>query len=330
MNVRYKAQHIIVVGGLELEGNTMSAKLICSRMQQMLCKGISDSEAEALFSNIIPFCGKNGMEVQRVSGTNGLVNDQSTRDILSLLAKDNKLLPNKAGACLILPGEKQYWIFYKRHKKKIGRSPIAMYKYSPPQTGGAIKLHPNVLDVFPVIREFEYVKMISVLLLHEINERETFLSGKPISRNAVACELASISYARKIFHLTESYSAMCKNYLACNSMSVVAWPVWQHHDHFHKHGEAIENKMLFVIKSISNRLGRGGSLKKEFVFGLLDWSYQTRSARDFYTANAVAIGLGQPEPRHAEQRLAGYFELGGDTGSRWRNLYNDFMQSRNS
>ena len=103
------------------------------------------------------------MEVQRVSGTNGRVNYQSTRDILCLLAKGDKLLPNKAGACLILPGEKYYWIFYNRHEKENGKSPIAMYKYSPPQTGGSVRLHPNALDVLPVIGEFEYVKMISVL-----------------------------------------------------------------------------------------------------------------------------------------------------------------------
>ena len=60
------------------------------------------------FLTLFHSAGKNGMEVQRVSGTNGRVNDQSTRDILSLLAKDDKLLPNKAGACLILPGEKYY------------------------------------------------------------------------------------------------------------------------------------------------------------------------------------------------------------------------------
>jgi hypothetical protein len=146
-------------------------------MQRILCKGISDLDTEAMFSNIIPFCGKSGMEVQRVSGTHGRVNDQSTR-ILSLLAKDDKLLPNKAGSCLILLGEKHYWIFYKSQEKRSGKSPIAMYKYSPPQTGGSVRLHQNALDVFPVIGEFEYVKMISVLLLNEMNRRETFLKGK--------------------------------------------------------------------------------------------------------------------------------------------------------
>ena len=152
-----------------------------------------------------------------------------------------------------------------------------------------------ILDFFPVIGEFEYVKMISVLLLNKMNRRETFLKGTSISQTALASELAFISYARKIFHLTQSYSAMCKNYLACNSMSVVAWPVRQHHDKFHKHGRAIENKILFMVKSITNGLGRGGSLKGEFVFGLLDWSHQTRSSRAFYRSNAVAMGLGKPQ-----------------------------------
>jgi hypothetical protein len=193
MNVRYKAHHMTLVGGLELEGNDTSTKLICSRMQRILCKDISDLDTKTMFSNNTPFCGKHDMEVQRVSGTNGRVNDQSTRDILSLLAKDDKLLPSKAGACLILPGEKYYWIFYKCHEKKSGKSPIVMYKYSPPQTGGSVRLHPNALDVFPVIGEFEYVKMISVLLLNEMNRRETFLKGKPISEAALASELASIS-----------------------------------------------------------------------------------------------------------------------------------------
>ncbi len=112
-------------------------------------------------------------------------------------------------------------------------------------------------------------------------------------------------------------------------MSVVAWPVRQHHDNFHKHGEAIENKILFVVKSITNGLGRGGSLKGEFVFGLLDWSHQTRSSRAFYRSNAVAMGLGQPQPQNAGQRLSQYFELGGDTVRRWRELHDDFIHSGN-
>jgi hypothetical protein len=112
-------------------------------------------------------------------------------------------------------------------------------------------------------------------------------------------------------------------------MSVVAWLVRQHHAKFHKHGEAIENKILFVVKSITNGLGRGGSLKGEFVFGLQDSSYQTRSSRDFYISNAVAIGLGQPQPQNAGQRLSQYFELGGDTVRRWREFQDDFIHSGN-
>ena len=47
---------MILVEGLELEGNDTSTKLIGSRMQRILCKckGISDLDAKTLLSNIIP------------------------------------------------------------------------------------------------------------------------------------------------------------------------------------------------------------------------------------------------------------------------------------
>jgi hypothetical protein len=60
--------------------------------------------------------------------------------------------------------------------------------------------------------------------------------------------------------------------MSVNSMTLVAHAVGQHFDYFHKGGESLENKILFVVPSIKNSLGRGGSfIGRQFVFALLDW-----------------------------------------------------------
>ena len=61
-----------------------------------------------------------------------------------------------------------------------------------------------------------------------------------------------------------------------NRYSMVAYPVDMHYDIFCKHGESLENKILFTIRSINSLfgvgVGRGGSLiGNDYVYALFDW-----------------------------------------------------------
>jgi hypothetical protein len=71
------------------------------------------TKVRALFSDVVRqepvvgwHSGRNGFDVNRRSGTNGDVTHQSTKNLLSLWRCNDKLLPKKAGANLILKSDK--------------------------------------------------------------------------------------------------------------------------------------------------------------------------------------------------------------------------------
>ena len=116
--------------------------------------------------------------------------------------------------------------------------------------------------------------------------------------------------------------------MSVNSMTLVAHSVGQHYDYFHKGAESLENKILFVVPSIKHCLGRGGSfIGRQFVFALLDWQYKSLSARRFYATHADDMGMGPVEPRGALNKLTNYFAT-EPNGEHWRNIFNNFLQSR--
>lgn len=354
-NSRTKADHVIITGDLDIErmlsnsdvishNNDISddeeaeetkvvpgrvgsgCKLLLSRMQSMLSSSVDDITAEEIFANVLPFCGKNGWEVNRKGGTNGYVTDQSKRNLLSTLAYNKKLLPNKAGASLILIDRSCFWIFYHRHNSKAGSMDFAYIKYAPPKVGGSVILRGNIIDKYSIIGEFCYTKMITVLLINELNSTYLhWVEGRKCSAGAIACELESIEYARTAFKINQSYAEMCKAYLSCNSMSIVAWPVAQHVDYFNKKGESIENKLLLVMDSIKGDVGRGGALVKDkFVYALLDWSHVSRSARRFLDTHSQEMGLGVPAPSNAQRVLTDYFQT-NPNGAYYQNLFNGYV-----
>jgi hypothetical protein len=113
-------------------------------------------------------------------------------------------------------------------------------------------------------------------------------------------KLDSIAYTRGIFAITQLYADLRKAFFACNTISLVAFPVGQHTDQFNENGEAIENKLLICLpnRETNGNTGRGGSLiKNQFVVACLDWSLATRR---FYVDNAVAMGIGPVQPRNSQ------------------------------
>jgi len=108
-----------------------------------------------------------------------------------------------------------------------------------------------------------------------------------------------------------------------NSMSLVAYPVGQHNDHFNAGGESLENKITFIIKGVAGR-GRGGSLfDNGYVFALLDWQHTTRTAHKFYVTHEM--GLGPIQSSGAQRILDDFFENGGRNGRSWKRLFNKYM-----
>lgn len=331
MRPRKEADMIMMTGDFRLENDEQlrvnGRKLLCLRLQRLLRHAIPDDVVESMYTNVLPMAGRGGYEVTRTSGTNYKTCPQSHKNFLFVLHENDALLPNKAGACLIIPHKKYYIIVYRKHNPDVGESPIAVTKYAPPQLGGAFTVNGNVIDYFPFFGEFAYTKMLATLVLKRVNE--IFASdGMPaVALGPVKHEMRNIKYARSIFKLEKSYRSFCIAFMSVNSMTLVAWPVGQHYDHFNEGGESLENKSTFVLPSIEGSIGRGGSfVGNQFVFALLDWQYAKRCYRKFYVTHADDMGIGPVQPRNAERLLTDFFET-NPQGPRWRRRFNNYMRT---
>ena len=231
------------------------------------------------------------------------------------------------GACLIIPHKKFYYIFYSKYKVKEGKHPIGVTTYAPPKPGGSFVLNGNALDAWPVLGDFAYIKMLVTLILHRLNEEFVSINASQVGWGPIIYELKNIEYARKFFSRTGSFKAFVKAFMNVNSMSLVAYPVGLHHDHFNAGGESLENKITFVLKDCNGLTGRGGSLwNNEFVFALLDWRYEKRSARRFYVTHAEEMGMSSIASHGAAKILQDYF-TNNDDGPNYEALYQEYMSN---
>ena len=145
---------------------------------------------------------------------------------------------------------KIYFIFYTKHDPGDDDHPIARTTYAPPKPGGSFIINGNAIDNWPVIGKFAYLKMIATLTLKRLNEKRKMLNLPPVAEGPILQEFENIEYCRLIFNITGSYRTFIEAFISVNSMSLVAWPVGQHNDHFSKDGESLENKITFVVHSV--------------------------------------------------------------------------------
>ena len=93
-------------------------------------------------------------------------------------------------------------------------------------------------------------------------------------------------------------------------MTLVTWPVGEHNDHIHRNGEEFENELLLVLPSIKDSVGRGGSfLGNQYVFGLLDWKYFSKTVRTFYVNHANDMGIGPPHACNSKSHLEDFLNM---------------------
>ena len=169
--------------------------------------------------------------------------------------------------------------------------------------------------------------MLVTLIIHRLNEEFVSQSKPQVGWGPISYELKNIDYARKFFARTRSFKAFVKAFMNVNSMSLVAYPVGLHHDHFNAGGESLENKITFVLKGCNGLTGRGGSLfNNEFVFAFLDWCYEKRSARRFYVTHAEEMGLGSISSHGAGKILQDYF-TNNVNGPFYQELYQEYMSN---
>ena len=100
------------------------------------------------------------------------------------------------------------------------------------------------------------MKIVATLTLAGLNEKRIIQNMPPVAQGPIVQEWENIEHSRLIFNITGSYRSFCKVFISVNSMSIVAWPVGQHNNHFNKDGESLENKITFVVHSFTDSLGR--------------------------------------------------------------------------
>ena len=135
-----------------------------------------------------------GNEFMRFGRSCGMLSDKSTKNLLCVL-KNARLLPNKAGACLIIKDLRYYWINYTRHNPTSPDKHIAHIKYSPLMVGGSVHLQGLLIDYFSVIEEFCYCKMLVALIYDITNKACLDVIRHPIAVEPIKSELTSIQYA---------------------------------------------------------------------------------------------------------------------------------------
>ena len=325
-NKSIQADQVVIAGDFSLEdGEYNCTKLLINRVQSLLTKSMDDEAVEEMYHHLYYVAGRDGKEINRTSGTNGFTSPSTHLDLLSSLHNNPSLLPNKVGACWIIQHKKFYYILYSKHNPTSNEHPIACTTYAPPMPGGSLLLNGNALEKWPVLGEMAYGKMMATLTLKRLNEVRLSNKDLPIATGPIKYELRNIEYARQAYELTnKSYMAFCKAFISVNSMSLIAWQVGEHNDHFNKKGESLENKVTFVVPSITDSIGRGGSLiENQFVFALLDWQYAARTARQYYVTHSVDMGLGPPRATGAQRHLDQYFTTAD--GADWVNHYNTYL-----
>ena len=324
-NKRIDADQVVIAGDFSRQdGEYTCTKLLINRLQRLVTNDMDDSMVEDMYNQLYFVAGRDGKEVTRTSGTNGITSPSTHMDLLSALHNNPSLLPNKVGACWIIPGKKMYYILYAKHTPEPEEHSIACTTYAPPMPGGSFILNGNALHKWQILGEMAYAKMLTTLTLKRLNEVRVSNSDSPIATGPIKFELRNIEYARQTFQLTNnSYTALCKAFISVNSMSLT-WQVGEHNDHFNKKGESLENKVTFVVPSITDGIGRGGSLvDNQFVFELLDWQYAARTVRQYYVTNSVDMGLGPPRASGAQRHLDEFFATAN--GAAWVGHYDTFM-----
>ena len=148
-----------------------------------------------------------------------------------------------------------------------------------------------LLDEFPFLGEFSYLKMVATMIMKEFNNNRLLSGNNIIAEGPIISEYQNILYARKASENTSSGKMLhfINAYNLLNKHSMNGYPCGLHCDYYHKGCEAFENKILIINEEIKTSIGRGGSLTGgKYVFAILDWGGSIKNTKTlvcFTTSN---------------------------------------------
>ena len=121
-----------------------------------------------------------------------------------------------------------YTLTYCRVNPEDGSSKVASHRYCPPQHGGSFAMVPALLERYPLLIEFSYLKMVTVMVLITLNKRRKLNGLTEVTEGSIAREIKNISYARKFFW-KGNYFHFVLNF-NCSINKILRFPIFIHDD----------------------------------------------------------------------------------------------------
>jgi hypothetical protein len=158
-----------ILGNITINTN-MHPKLLLLQFSSMLVNvhysvEVRNQIAQELYQQLCPLCSRHGHEVTRRGGSFGMISHQSNRDILKCIHNVPGLLPRQLRGVIIIRGVLTYHMVC----RNVALSQFVHHQYSPPNKDGAFKMPSQLLCVYPVLVEFEYLKMMGIEILELLN-----------------------------------------------------------------------------------------------------------------------------------------------------------------
>jgi hypothetical protein len=202
---------------------------------------------------------RDGVSVTRLGGSSGTIQHNSQKQLFEFLARPGSF-PRKASGVKFVQRPLYLQCLY---ISPYSGQATHRAKYSPVHDGGAFKPTPRLVKVFPFLYDFAEAKVISALLLDQVNKKAPFLIHQAAVEKEVGVIAACDCTSRKL---------LLRDFINRNTHTIVAHPVGYHQDTFSGQQHSLENKMCFVVpKKRSTGMGRGGAGPTNYVVALLDW-----------------------------------------------------------
>ena len=210
--------------------------------------------SSALREEILPLCGKEGIEINRKGGSSGRT--KISDDFFDFLKSER--FPIKPEKVKIFQNDLTWSGVY--IKTQVETRQAACFAHSQPQKGGRFKMPKHLILQEEVLQRFTLFKIQSAHILQAVDPF--------ISPGAVKTQMEENEAARDG---SDCLLDMIIKLSLSNHHTLVQHPVGYHNDVFTGNVPKLENKMCFIDSLARDAVGRGGAGPSKFVWSLLDW-----------------------------------------------------------
>ena len=201
---------------------------------------------------------RQGVSVSRLGGSSGtLHHTQGQKKLFEFLSLPGSF-PRKTGAVKFVNRQLYLQCLYISPYSGL---PTHRAKYSPVHCGGAFKPSQRLVKQFPFLLNFAEAKIKAALLVKVLNQSLPF----SIHQAAVEKEVGVIRNCD-----ASSRKLLCRDFINMNTHTLVCHAVGYHRDNFSDGQPSLENKICFVVPTMTG-VGRGGAGRNKYVVSLLDW-----------------------------------------------------------